>query len=369
MRIVGNANQGLLYPQPTPLEVCPGRQVWEAHHNCEYLVFVDESFYRFFGFNAADGNFCHGALGIPRDNYSQLRTMLEPLVLAYKRQVRRATGQQPTEIKYSVLRTLPLQFRMRFARELVRALIATGGFVAGFYSSTRGTIMERVRTNLPDNLDAVPDDHAGLFDAARTQLLAQFQGVGQAELITRLLLTPFSAFSSFLRSFDSTFRVRYDPRESDENQQVQAALAGYMAQLVNVPDLFGNDTGYLGMETNIHSEDDLGLQLADVIAGEAREFFRSTPEALTENATLRLITPESDEPLQKFIEMNNVIFKSGALSPMSRGLHRKLARRNSANIISYYYPVLSAGMLTCVSDTGQLRDLEIPTRLISDVLD
>jgi hypothetical protein len=32
-------------------------------------------------------------------------------------------------------------------------------------------------------------------------------------------------------------------------------------------------------------------------------------------------------------------------------------------------PVLSAGLLTCVTDTGQLRDLEIPTRLISDLLD
>lgn len=352
-----------------PLEVCPGRQVWEAHHDREYLVFVDESFYQFFGFVAPDGNFCHGALGIPRDGYPQLQAMLEPLVLAYKRRVRRAVGQEPAEIKYSVLRTLPLPFRMRFARELVQALIDTGGFVAGFYSSTHGTIMERVRTNLLDNLDAVPNDHAALFDTARTELLAQFQGVGQAELITRLLLTPFSACSAFLRSFNCTFRVRYDPRQSDEDAQVRNALAGYMATLVNVPQLFGSDQRYLGMDINIHSEDDLGLQLADVVAGEVRDFFRSTPEALTENATLTLITPESDEPLQRFIQMNGLTFKNGALSPMSRGLHRKLARRNSANIISYYYPVLSAGMLTCVSDTGQLRDLEIPTRMISDLLD
>lgn len=129
-----------------PLEICPGRRVWQRHRNREYLVFVDESFYRFFGFNALDGNFCHGALGIPRDNDAPLQAKLQPLVRAYKRQVRRATGQEPTEIKYSVLGTLPLSFRMRFARELVRAFVDLGGFVAGFYSSTRGTIMERVRS-------------------------------------------------------------------------------------------------------------------------------------------------------------------------------------------------------------------------------
>jgi hypothetical protein len=120
---------------------------------------------------------------------------------------------------------------------------------------------------------------------------------------------------------------------------------------------------------NVQSQDELGLQLADVIAGEVREFFRSNQEALTESATLRLITPDSDEPLQKFIEMHNITFKHGALSRMSRGLCRKLRRRNSANIISYYYPILSAGMLTCVTDTGQLRDLEISTRMISDLTD
>jgi len=369
MRIIGNQGQGRIIAQPMPLEVCPGRQVWERHRSREYLVFIDESFYRFFGFDALDGNFCHGALGVPRDNYDQLKAMLQPLVHDYGRRVHQASGQQPAEIKYSVLRTLPLPFKLRFARELVHTLVETGGFVAAFYSSTRGTIMERVRTNLPEHLDAVPDDHAALFAAAKAELLTQFQGVGQAELITRLLLTPFSALSAMLRSFDCTFRVCYDPRQNDEDQQVRDALTGFMGGLVRVPDLFGNDTGYLGVEINIRSHDELGLQLADVLAGEVREFFRSNPDTLTESATLRLITPESDEPLQRFIELNNITFKNGALSPMSKQLFRKLARRNSANIVSYYYPVLSAGMLTCVTDTGQLRDLEIPTRLISDLLD
>jgi len=352
-----------------PLEICPGRQIWERYRNHEYLVFVDESFYRFFGFVAADGNFCHAALGIPIDNYAQLQVMLDPLVQAYNRRVHQQIGQNPEEIKFSILRNLPLAFRLRFTREILRCLIETGGFVAGFFSSTRGIVMERVRTNLLDHVDAVPDDHGALYEAARAELLAQFQGIGQSGLITHLLRTPFSAISALLRSFDCTFLVRYDPRQGSEDQAIRDALAEYMGLLVRVPELFGDDTGYRGMEINIRSHDDLGLQLADIVAGEVREFFRDNPEPLIENSTMMLITPESDEPLQKFIEINGITFKNGALSPMSSGLARKLVRRNSGNIISYYYPILSAGMLTCITDTGQYRDLEIPTRLISDLLD
>jgi len=63
---------------------------------------------------------------------------------------------------------------------------------------------------------------------------------------------------------------------------VRDALADYMGCLVRIPDLFGDDTGYRGVDIDTPSHDELGLQLADVIAGEVRDFFRSNPEALTE---------------------------------------------------------------------------------------
>lgn len=370
MRFVGNAQLGRIRPARMPLEICPGRRVWERHRNREYLVFVDESFYRFFGFDAVDGNFCHAALGVPRDSYARLQELLRPLVQEYGRRMRVINGRDPDEIKFTALRNLlPPRFRLRFTRELVRSLTETGGFVAGFYSSTRGVIMERVRTDLLDGHETVPNDHLGLYNAARGELLMQFRGAGQSRLITQLLLSPFAAFSALLGSFDCRFRVEYDPRQSDEDEAVRDALADYMQHLANMPDLFGDGAGYLGMEIGIRSHDELGLQLADVFAGEVREFFRSNREPLEESATLRLITPESNEPLQKFMMMNGLLFKTGALSRMSPALARKLVRRNSANLISYYYPVLCAGMLTCVTNTGQFRDLEIPTRMISDLLD
>jgi hypothetical protein len=369
MRIVRDGRSGKIRAVATPLEICPGRAIWEKHRNSEYLVFVDESFHRFFGFADADGNFCHAALGVPKDRYPDLQISMTPLIDAYKRQTAEVTGESPRELKSTLLARLPVEFRLFFTEELVLALKATGGFVAAFYSTTRGIIMERVRTNVMDDADSVPDEHARLYDVARGELLAKFQGVGQSELIERLLLLPFSAIANLLTSFQCTFRVRYDPRGQSEDRVVRAAMARFMEGLTRVPELFGNTNPFLSMDVDLPSHDDVGLQLVDVVTGEARAFFRRNPEALTENATLRLITSRSTEPLENLMELNNSLHKVGALSRMSRSLAAKLGVKNSENPISHYYPVLAAGILACMSETGQPRLLEVPTRLILDQLE
>jgi hypothetical protein len=169
--------------------------------------------------------------------------------------------------------------------------------------------------------------------------------------------------------FECTFRIRYDPRGRAEDEEVRNAMTAYMDKLPNVRELFGDVNRYLGMDVHTPSHEDLGLQLVDVLAGEVREFFRRNPEALTEAATLELIDGGSDEPVQVFREFNNSLHKIAVLSPMTSDLATKLAVENSENLISYYYPVLAAGILACTTETGQPRLLEIPTRLILDQRD
>lgn len=369
MRLIGNMNRQIFGWAPFPLEICPGRELWEQHRHSEYTVFVDESFYRFFGFVDPDGNFCHAVLGVPTANYQRLHDILTPLREAYFRQAWRLYGEVPQEIKFSTLRTFPANFRVRFSRDLVRALRETGGFVSGCYTPTQGQVMERVRVNLLGEAEEVPEDHAGLYDAARAELLEQFQGVGQAELITGLLTLPFAAVVNFLESFECTFRLHYDPRQEAEDRAVRDAMAGYMDGLMRLPEPLGHGDIYRGMEIGIPSHDELGLQLVDVFAGEFRDFFRNNGEALTEGTTSMLITATSDEPLQQFQDVGDARFKSGTLTPMSAGLLRKLRRRNTMHILSYFYPVLAAGNVTCVTLNGQERLLEIPTGMIFDLLD
>ncbi len=107
MRLIGNMHRHIFGWAPFPLEICPGRELWEQHRHCEYAVFVDESFYRFFGFEDPDGNFYHAVLGVPTANYQRLQNILAPLREAYFRHARRLYGGVPQEIKFSTLRTFP----------------------------------------------------------------------------------------------------------------------------------------------------------------------------------------------------------------------------------------------------------------------
>ena len=43
----------------------PGMDLWQQFAGSEYIVFIDESFHKFFNFRHADGNFVHGAIGVP----------------------------------------------------------------------------------------------------------------------------------------------------------------------------------------------------------------------------------------------------------------------------------------------------------------
>lgn len=74
-------------------------------------------------------------------------------------------------------------------------------------------------------------------------------------------------------------------------------MADFMGRLNNVPELFGNDNKHLGMQSDVPLHEDLGLQLADVVVGEIREFFRNNPESLAESSTMRLIKPD---PMSRF---------------------------------------------------------------------
>src|SRR5208282_2234891 len=102
--------------------------------------------YRFFGFDAADGNFCHGAVGLPVAGYDRFRRLLEPLLESYRRETRNTLGEAAGEVKFVLLRKLSPQYRLKSAKKMAQFLREVGGFVAGFYTSTRGIVMERVRT-------------------------------------------------------------------------------------------------------------------------------------------------------------------------------------------------------------------------------
>ena len=77
----------------------PIRENLQQYAGQEYVVFIDESFYKFFDFGYIDGNFSHGAVGIPTSLYEDFKHRIAPAVDEFNGAFQKAKGVEPRELK------------------------------------------------------------------------------------------------------------------------------------------------------------------------------------------------------------------------------------------------------------------------------
>jgi hypothetical protein len=234
-----------------------------------------------------------------------------------------------------------------------------------------------VRTNLfVDDKTEIPADHAALYAAAEAELIAEAQGPGQSGLIAKLLTLPVSGLANLLASFDSEFTLIYDPREKREDKAVAATINAFLSLFEN---LKGKDVGIrsdLGkyVRAFVHdrkSEDELGLQMADLIAGETRAFFDAYPELLDYRASRVLVTATSFEPVVTASRMQGQWFKTGAINRMTNAMQQRWFRQDSdgRTVLPLLRELFGAGIATCYSSWGQPRDFMIFEGYVWDQLE
>ena len=172
----------------------------------------------------------------------------------------------------------------------------------------------------------------------------------------------------FMGSLGCPFRIHYDPRENSEDEVIRHMMSDLINRIIEglEPQFKGL---YLGMEIGVTSDQELDLQLADVLAGEVRQFFRSNPEFLTFGSTLKLITPQSSEPEAVYEKIKGTWFKKGRITRLPRELMNKLMRARSNSLLPYYHSPFAAGLITCITFTGQERDIQVLEKQVFDLLD
>lgn len=360
----------ILVPQPMPLDTCPGRALWERYRGEEWLVFMDESFFMFFELTAKAGDFCHAAVGIPEREYPSLKAAVDPIL----RDFVRLTGQSLGEFKHSEFKRLDYRDRRKLALRLRDALTAHGAFVAGFYTPVRPFVMERVRYKLMDDAEEIPEDHQALYEEAARQLRAEHKGPGQSGVIGKILTLPVGGVANLLAAFDSGFKIILDPRDKREDKRVCATAADFIARIsnfkdVSVADLRSDlDRYFRGIESSKSSDQEVGLQLADLMAGEVRGFFKANGDLLTYGATRRLVTPTSEEAVNTVTEIEDRLLKTGVLHKMPAALQARFFRPDphGRTVLPFFRNLFAAGMLTCYSAFGQPRDVMVFKGLIWD---
>lgn len=214
---------GIAIPNPQPLRTAPGLGTWLRYTGQEYLIFLDESFRFFFELTNERGYFCHGAFGIPASEYEGLKEDVAPIFEEY----RRLLVPELREFKHGEFRRIPFAHRKRLAAALHAAMQPRGAFMEGYYTPAEAFILERVREDVMDDLDSVPTDYSEIRRRVIEQTKRQWNGPGQSDVISQLLLFPFSGLAHMLAAIDCTFRIVYDPREGMEDRSVQACIDGF----------------------------------------------------------------------------------------------------------------------------------------------
>lgn len=220
--------------------------------------------------------------------------------------------------------------------------------------------------NVSDTMDAVPVDHADLYATAAAELREELTGPGAAGVLARFLSYPVGAVSNMLAFFDCRFRLYFDPREASEDRAVEVELQDFMRASQAVFSNLGDR--YLGATYDRSSQDELGLQLADIVAGEVRHFFQANPQLTSLNSSLALITERSIEPVQVLAEMHGRPWKTGALhvmpSPVANCFSRPDPHRR--HVLPLFRNLLASGSLSCYAKYGHPRQLMPFERAIFD---
>ena len=361
-----------MVPTPMPLLTCPGRHYWAPHVGTPYLVFVDESFRGFFEFKER-GYFAHAAVGIPESQYDAMKSAVAPVFEEY----RRLTSAGQREIKHTEFKRLAYRDRRRLAMKIRDAFKAHGVFINVFYSPLRSFVLEHVRTRLfDDGKREIPADFKALYDEAAEHLKTEREGPGQSGLIKKLLLLPIGAVANMLATFESSFTVIYDPREKKEDKAVIAEIDGVLAALMNLKDKdvemrWDLHTFVKGFVHDRRSEDEVGLQMADLMAGETRAFFDASPEQMEFAASRKLITQGSYEPWVTVERARGKLCKTGALNRIPAAVRKKwlVQDRDGRTVLPLFRELFGAGVATCYSSWGQPRHIAIFDGYVLDQLE
>jgi hypothetical protein len=343
---------------PRPIETAPATRAVRNYSGNKYLIFIDETFRDFFGLKNPNGYLCYAAVGIPEKEYEILKRSMAKIFQDYEAVAVGDSGLTLSEFKFEDFRRIMPEERRNFVARISKSVKMHGGFAVGFFIHVRGLVMERVRVNVLGEAVEVPDDHSELYQVAASELRRQLEGTAQSETIARILRNPLLGMAHFLEFFNCPFQVFCDPRESKEDKAVQAAtekfIRGHFARAAPK-----EASLYLGMDNSRPSHTEVGLQLADLMAGEIRLFFEEHPAMLTSGATHKLITGSSREPAEWWEEPLGILQKLGSVTPMPQELKDACRETKGASCLPLYRHLFASGLLTCYRDLGNPRHIEI----------
>jgi len=337
--------------------------------NTDYLVFVDESFYKWFGLPAQESNLCYSALSVPTARHPDLERF-EASVQKFAFDQLPATQKAShtgEEIKYSDFRHFSPDVIDELGRKLDYFLTKNGASIFGFFIPAEGFMNYKLRSGFIDKVEALkamPEaEYKNRIEAVRQEMLQEWK---DAEHNLGLLSECYKTFFNFIVQFQGRFlrksyRIIYDSRNPDEDALLHKEAEEF-ATLADrtTPGAFAYYRGYqAGFSTTSP-----GLRLVDWIAGEVRAFFYRSPDVLSSASSFDILSPYWN-PKMLLIEGTAPFYRRelsteavACFENKGRGLMLPQIKKHFAN-----------GFLTYYAQRGEARHLSIPKLIAYDMAD
>jgi hypothetical protein len=353
---------GQIVPSPRPIP--PSHDVWAARRGQSYILFIDETFSQFFELNER-GYFCYGAVGIPEIEHEALARDFDDVLTRY----RGLLVPDLKELKHTEFKRIPFDDRWSLAQKIRTVLLTHGCFVCGFYTPARAFLLERLRADIMDELASIPVAHTDLLFEIAKRERDGWEGPGQSGVLRQLLALPVTSAIHAIAGLGCKVRVVYDARQKKEDKALKAIIEELVGGMSNV---WSNTDGRLtAYDETGRSNVEVGLQIADIIAGETRAFLDANPDLQEHGASAKIITQTTDEPFMAVDQIRGRDWKTGVVTRMPNALARRFFQRDpkQRSVLPCFADVLLAGVLTCYSSWGTPRHLMFYDRLIFDQTD
>lgn len=326
-----------------------------------FKVFIDESYEKEFP-RKPEGCFAVSAVVIPESAEAMIARKLDEILSE-------AYTQKPNELKYTQIAKNPRRLGKvgKAILDLINSIPACR--IMSLYAPQTGYWGEKLRSiEAVAKYDKKEPDSVELRDAVSEETVENGMNSSKHRMFTTLT----ACVAQFL--YPHRARIFFDPVQEHLDNELVEGLKDFIPRIpVKGPQFRrgdsvltvapGKDTERFGedqieFETTIPSRECPGLQLADFFAGDARIFFRETPEILS--------VATSDQPA---INRKVLFPKMYNVNKVGMDLMEKLQNKTQNAFLPMYRHKLAHQLISYYAENGQMRHLNTMTGEIFDMVD
>ena len=275
-----------------------------------------------------------------------------------------------TELKSKSLRTIDAGIRRQAVAPLLEWARECGAAVGGFYTSTGGYLNYSLRS------DQAADDqlHSGIDDPelvkqAREDIISR-RATAHAEslMIGDIAQVLAGMLLHYCRDRELEFSIRYDPREEEEDRRVFERIDTLLRPLESA--ILNRQGVYLGCRNDEDSNNSCGVQLADHVTRDVRQLFHQNPRLLKDGSSRNLITPDVEDVDRTVLTtIGDKHFKWGESLPMAQDLVQQIFSESGSFSLADYHSILMKQRVSCYSDAGEARIVNLENFLFENMVD